>query len=199
MLDAVTRKEESTIDELSTLSAKLDEAFEETERRSAVTLSDLELALPLLETLNRWEARSGAADGTIEEFAETLNDWLTHHADHDLAEKGRQLVQTRLLLDDGLADVEAEVLRQIAEPESDSSELERRLDALTESTQRLNGKKEAAHRRVLNFRLAGEETVEDDGERPHLPEAALAALDRLVSVEGDETFSSIVKRSVDGN
>ena len=55
MLDAVTRKEESTIDELSTLSAKLDEAFEETERRSAVTLSDLELALPLLETLNRWK------------------------------------------------------------------------------------------------------------------------------------------------
>ncbi|MDA0810030.1 MAG: AAA family ATPase [Planctomycetota bacterium] len=199
LLDAVTRKEGSTIDELSMLSAKLDEAFEQTRRRSAEAIGDLELALPLLETLNRWEARSGAADGTIEEFAETVNDWLTHYADHDLAEKGRQLVQTRLLIDDGLAGVDAEVLGQIAEPESDRSELERRLDALTESTQRLHREKESSHRRVLNFRLAGEGTVEDDGDRPHLPEAALAALDRLVSVEGEETFSSIVRRSVDGN
>lgn len=199
LIKQITRKSKSSVDELSTSLKRLDDAFEETRRHASQTLNDMQLALPLLESLDRWEVRSDATDGTIEQFAERLNDWLTLHADHDLAEKSRQLVQTRqLLLSDGVDAGEAEISQQMDVPESDTDELHQRLEQLTASSQRLNRKREIAHQQVLDFRLAGETSNDGESERPHLDAAALAAFDRLFSVKGNEQFSSIVKSTVDG-
>lgn len=199
LLKQITEESDSSVDELSTSLKRLDDAFEETRRHASQTLNDMQLALPLLESLDRWEVRSDATDGTIEQFAERLNDWLTHHADHDLAEKSRQLVQTRqLLLSEDVNADDAEILQQVDASDSDMDELQQRLERLTASSQRLNRRREIAHQHVLDFRLAGETSKDGESERPHLDAAALAAFDRLFSVKGNEQFSSIVKSAVDG-
>lgn len=193
----VSGGKKSKIDNLPTSLKKLDAAFEATKNAAEQTLDDLHAALPLLETLNRWDARSGSTDGTIKKFASRLNDWLTHHADHDLAEKGRQLVHTRLLLGKQ-EELEASVVaQQISEMDDDAESLATRLNALTGSAQRLNRLREESHRAVLDFKVAGDASASDNAERPHLDREALASLDRLIHVDDSEPISTTVKNCVE--
>ncbi|MFT5322692.1 MAG: energy-coupling factor transporter ATP-binding protein EcfA2 [Planctomycetaceae bacterium] len=193
----VSGKTKSRIDKIPTSLKRLDAAFDVTRNAVAEILVDLNAALPLLETLNQWEARKGSADGTIDQFAVRLNDWLTHHADHDLAEKSRQLVQTRLLLGEQEEAKTSEVAQQVSGTDGEADNLVTRLDALTESTQRLNDLREESHRNVVDFRLAGDASTSDDIERPHLDRAALAALDQLVRVDESKPLSSTVRNCVE--
>ena len=189
-------EKKSKIDNLPTSLKRLDEAFEATKNAAEQTLDDLNAALPLLEALNRWDARSGSIDGTVEKFASRLNDWLTHHADHDLAEKSRQLVQTRLLLGKQ-EEMETSVVAQEISDTDDDESLATRLNALTESAQRLNQLREESRRAVLDFKVAGDASAPDNAERPHLDREALASLDRLIHVDDSEAISTTVKNCVE--
>jgi chemotaxis regulatin CheY-phosphate phosphatase CheZ len=193
----VSGKTKSRIDKIPTSLNRLDDAFEVTRQAVTQTLDDLYAALPLLETLNQWEARRGSTDGTIEQFAERLNDWLTHHADHDLAEKSRQLVHTRLLLGEQEEAKASEVAQQVSDTDGEADNLVTRHAALMESVQRLNDLREESHQQVLDFRLAGDTPTSDDIERPHLDRAALASLDRLVRVDGSEPLSTTIRNCVE--
>ncbi|MHC4876007.1 MAG: ATP-binding protein [Planctomycetota bacterium] len=181
------------------LLSRLDDAFTATDRDARVLLNAIEPALRLLRSLDQWEARSEAVDGTIEEFAQTLNEWLEKHADWDLAEKGRQLVEARLLLEADEHGNQSEGLRGVAsEPTAEGDvTLQSRLDELTASASRLDREREEAHRRVLEFRLADESPQSDSSDRPYLGSTELNSLDRVVAIRNDTTLSSIVRRAIE--
>lgn len=180
------------------LLTQLDDSFAATELDARSLQSAIEMALPLLRSLDQWEARSGAVDGTIEEFADCLNDWLEKHADWDLAEKSRQLVATKVRLTADGGNGDAEGLSQVAdESDSESGEtLQSRLDVLSESARRLDTQREEAHRRVLDFRLADDSGETSSTDRPHLSTSALEALDRVATTRDSDSFSAIVHRAV---
>jgi len=183
--------------------ARLDEAFAATAHDARARLQSCETALPLLESLNQWEAHSEDGGGTLEEFAKHLNDWLDRHADWDLAEKSRQLVETRLLLEtDREADAEAaadqSIIRHVAVSSDEAvEELRTRLDELNDSVRRLDDHREAAHRQVLEFRLSDSGSAETLTSRPHLSTATLHALDEILPTLGDTPLSAIVRQAVD--
>ncbi len=189
------KQDESRRDSLLT---QLDDSFAATERNARTLQSSIETALPLLQSLDQWEARSGAIDGTIEEFAGHLNDWLERHADWDLAEKSRQLVETKLLLSaDGDAS-DSEGLSPVADDSAFEADepLKTRLNVLTESARRLDSQREEAHRRVLDFRLADDAGGATSIDRPHLSTSALEALDRVTATRDSDSLSVVAQRVV---